>query len=117
MADDDKTPEPVRKFSAIVAGALVLLTTVNPVADHFDWWHWDSTDLNFVLLLAGAVSAFIVLVAGQFVRDKVTPNENVALSKTDAKILEAATAPAVDEADLRALQSGTYPPHEGNSRA
>lgn len=117
MEDDTKTPEPVMKALAIIAGAVILLTQINPAAKHFGWWELSSDDMEFVQQIVGAVSAFVILVAGVFwVRRAVTPNENVALTVNEAKVLDAAAAPPVDPQDLAALANGSYPPHEGDPK-
>lgn len=82
-----KTPEPVRKLTLLIAGIVLALTQVAPAAEHFGWFHLTSNDLNYIGQIAGAATAFALVVGGMFVRDQVTPTVNVALTKDEAQVL------------------------------
>lgn len=88
MPDDTKTPEPVRWLTRTAAAALLLLTQLNPAAEHFGWWHLSLVDLDYVGQVVGAFGAAALLIAGGQVRDLVMP-----MRKVD-KVVEAARAEA-----------------------
>lgn len=83
----DKTPEPVRWLTRVIAGLVLLLTQINPAAFYFGWWDISAAGLIYVGQLAGAVTAFLLFVWGEQVRDAVTPNSKVALTTTEAQVL------------------------------
>lgn len=83
----DKTPEPVRWLTRVIAGLVLLLTQINPAAFYFGWWDISAAGLVYVGQLAGAVTAFLLFVWGDHVRDAVTPNSKVALTTADVEAL------------------------------
>lgn len=113
---DEKVDQPVTTVewwkSAITGG----ITAGSSLAIAMGWWH--PTDAQLIAI--GGVGTWLVLTVFPLiaarVRDKVTPNTNVALTVKDAQVLEAAQAPQVDGADLRAIATGSYPPHEGDQK-
>jgi len=82
----------------------------------FGWWKPTQEQITALTALAAVLIAIVFPVIAYFVHNKVTPNTNVALTKKDAQVLEAAQAPALDGADLMALAHGSYPPYEGDPK-
>jgi hypothetical protein len=109
---DESTDQPVMTvewWKAAVTGGVLAVSTLLIA---FDEWH--PTDAQLIAI--GGVGTWLVLtlfpLIAYFVHNRVTPVSNVALTKKDAQILEAAQLPAVDVADLRAVARGSYPPYE-----
>jgi hypothetical protein len=87
--------EPVIKNAAATAIALVVVTQVAWFLHYFDVYDIDG-DLALQIAQAfGLLVGIVLLVQGWFVRNRVTPVENVALTKKDAELIEAATDPQV----------------------
>lgn len=111
MSDVDQPVMTAEWWKSAVAGGI---TAVSTLLIAFNAW----TPTKDQLLAIGAVGTWLVLtvypLTAYFVHKRVTPNSNVALTVQQADVLKAAQAPALDEADLLALQAGSYPPHEGD---
>lgn len=88
-------PEPVIKNAAATAIALVVVTQVAWFLHYFDVYDIDSDLALQIAQAAGLVVGIVLLVQGWLVRKKVTPTAKVALTTTDAQLLEAATDPQV----------------------
>jgi hypothetical protein len=85
--------EPVIKNAAATAIALVVVTQVAWFLHYFDVYDIDS-DLALQIAQAfGLLVGIVLLVQGWFVRNRVTPTAEVALTKDDVQLLEAATDP------------------------
>jgi hypothetical protein len=88
-------PHPVLKTDGLVAAIVLALTQLNPVAEHFGWWHFGGDDLSYVTQLVGLVFSAAVIVKGWLVHNRVTPNERVLL-RTDEAPAGIVAAPAAE---------------------
>jgi hypothetical protein len=93
--NDSPIPQPVFKTDGAVAAIIFILTQLNPVAEHFGWWHVDADDLSYVVQLVGSAVAAAVIVKGWLVHNRVTPNERVLL-RTDEAPSGIVAAPAAE---------------------
>lgn len=86
-------PQPVIKTDVAVAAIVLLLSQLNPAARHFGWWDLSGEDVDYIGQIIGAVLAFAIVIKGLVVRERVTPNENVAVTK--AQVSQLTELPAV----------------------
>lgn len=71
------TPEPVIKSDALTALIVLVLTQLNPIARHFDWWDFTGEDIDYVGQLVGLAVVVFITVKAWIVRGDVWPDVKV----------------------------------------
>lgn len=86
-------PEPVLKNAIATGLALQVLGVVAGLTSYYGWWTPTSEELMLWAGAFGVLAGLVLYIQGWLVRKRVTPVENVALTKADVALLEAATDP------------------------
>ena len=113
---DETVDQPVMTVEWWKASITALILAGVAFTTGFGWWHPTQEQITGCTTLAAVLIAIIFPIIAYFVHNRVTPNTNVALTMKDAQVLDAAQAPPVDSADLKALATGSYPPKEGDEK-
>jgi hypothetical protein len=85
--------QPVVKNAFVSGLVLQTLGAIAVLTRHFGWWDPSVDDIFTIAEFAGFVGGVALMVQGWFVHNRTTPTANVALTKDDVQLLEAATDP------------------------
>lgn len=92
--EPDSDPQPVTSAAWWTGSITALILAAVSITTAFDVWHPTQEQITAMTGGAAVIIAILFPAIGYIVRRRVTPNENVALTKAEVKVLDAWAAPA-----------------------
>lgn len=80
------TPQPVVRNAFAAGFALIVLSELNDVADHFGWWTMSADDANYWAKLVGLAVGLAIIVRGWVIHKQVMPMVKVERVVAQAKV-------------------------------